>query len=159
VVVLDESVVCGEEVCVPGHRLYLERNIIILQQRLPPISMSPQVRGRTVSILQAHIASTSRARRMSTEGVDARALAVLMEAKMRAYSACVMKPIPQPANTDYAKGGVAGNAWIGVSCWRCFVVRCCLWLGKLRVGVVHACPRQSQSKAIPHGSSLSKFPR
>jgi hypothetical protein len=88
---------------------------------------------------------------MSTEGVDARALAVLMEAKMRAYSACVMKPIPQPANTDYAKGGVAGNAWIGVSCWRCFVVRCCFWLGKLRVGVVHACPRQSQSKAIPHG--------
>jgi hypothetical protein len=32
--VLDKSVVCGEEVCVPGHRLHLERNIIVLQQRL-----------------------------------------------------------------------------------------------------------------------------
>jgi len=80
-IILDKSVVCREEICIAGDRLHLKGNVIILQQRLL-ISLSPSLRGgKTVSILQAHIASTSRARRMRTEGVEEEdaALLALME--------------------------------------------------------------------------------
>jgi len=80
-IIVDKSVVCREEVCVASDRLHLKGNIVILQQRLL-ISPSRFMGGETVSILQAHIASTSRARKMRTEGVEEEdaALLALMEA-------------------------------------------------------------------------------
>jgi hypothetical protein len=55
-----------------------------------------------VSILQAHIASTSRATKMRTEGVEEDVVLALIELYMVAYSDWVMKPISSTAAT---KGG------------------------------------------------------
>ena len=46
-----------------------------------------------MSILQAHIASTSRATNIRTEGVEEDVVLCLMELYIFAYSDCVTKPI------------------------------------------------------------------